>query len=233
MIVFSPPKSLSNQLHLGIVVLLRWQNKITEESLKITCLFLVPIIIMRTPKIWEPHTYPVQLSFFHHQYVYIFDKNKRPWRNSVYKDHKLPMNLNSSNWAQIKMKTGFEMLIFCCGNNIGTKHGLVKVRSAAQLLWTISISSMTQSRIPRFRRNSTGFRTGLKQTPEALLCCCCEQWRFNWAAAWANEQCGLVEPRLSGLNRDSSQLKVGLTSHWCQHSADDISNEPTTSAISR
>ena len=40
---------------------------------------------------------------------------------------KLPENLNSSHWAQIKLETGSEMLILCCRNSISTKQRLVEV----------------------------------------------------------------------------------------------------------
>jgi len=52
--VFSPPISFSNQPYLGVAALLfRCQNKITEESLKITFSLLILITIMRTPKTWD------------------------------------------------------------------------------------------------------------------------------------------------------------------------------------
>jgi len=70
----------------------------------------------------------------------------------VYKDQKLSKNLNGSSWVQISLETRSETLIFCCENNSGTKHELVEVRSAFQLLWNLSSGSGTQSRIQRFTR---------------------------------------------------------------------------------
>jgi len=52
----------------------------------------------------------------------------------VYKDQKLPKNLNGSNWIQIGLEIWSETPIFYCRDCIGTKHGLVEVISAIQLL---------------------------------------------------------------------------------------------------
>ena len=54
--------------------------------------------------------------------------------NSVYKDQKLSKNLNDSNLAQIGLEMRSETLIFCCRDNTDTKHRLVEVGSAAQVL---------------------------------------------------------------------------------------------------
>jgi len=52
----------------------------------------------------------------------------------VYKLRTDPRILKGSSWDQIGLETGFETLIFFCGNSTGTKHELVKVRSVVQLL---------------------------------------------------------------------------------------------------
>jgi len=51
-----------------------------------------------------------------------------------------------------------ETLIFCCKGSTGTKHGLIEVGFAAQVVWILFSGSGAQLRTQRFEQNS-------KQTP--------------------------------------------------------------------
>ena len=66
--------------------------------------------------------------------IYIDHKSKISSKNSM---HKLKNYLRIST-AQTELKSdwkrGPKTLLFCCTNNIGTKHGIVKIRSVVQKL---------------------------------------------------------------------------------------------------
>jgi len=149
MIVFLPPISLSNQLHLGIVtILFSCQGEITEKFFKIIFSLLIPIRIMRTQKKRDSHVHiPFNFLFITISMYRSTTKVKAHGENLVHKDQKLLMNLNGSNWAQLMFETGSETLIFCCRNSTDTKQKLVEVKSAVQMLWTIFSGFRSQSRI--------------------------------------------------------------------------------------
>ena len=134
MAVFHPPVGFSNQPYLGIATLLfKCQNKLTDESFKIAFPLLIPIMIIRTLKIWESRIH-IPFHFLFITISMYISTTKAHGEISVHKDQKLPKNFNSSNWAQIRVEMKYETLIFCCRNSIGTKHILVEVRSAVQML---------------------------------------------------------------------------------------------------
>ena len=126
MAIFSPPISLSNQFHLDIMVLLlRYQNKITEKSFKIV-FSLIPNMIIRTSRIWESHMHISFHFLFITISIYVFPAAvKTHVENSVHKDQKLSKNFNGSNWTQFRLKMWPETLIFFYRNSNDIKHGLV------------------------------------------------------------------------------------------------------------
>jgi len=99
MVVFSLPVSFSNQPHLSIEALLfRCQNKIAKKNFRIYFPLLIPITTMRTPRKNERVVYISCSTFFLSPSVCISaTKVKAHEENSVYKDQKLPENLNGLN----------------------------------------------------------------------------------------------------------------------------------------
>jgi len=73
---------------------------------------------------------------------------------------RLPKNLSCSNWTQIRLKMGSEMLT-------GTKQRLVKVKSIVPRTF-LGISG-TQSYIQRFKRNANQTLNG-REMASGLLC---------------------------------------------------------------
>jgi len=127
-------------------------------------------MIIRAPKIWNSRIY-ISFNFLIFSIsIYVSStKVKAHGENSVYKGQKLPKNLNGSNWTQIGLESGPEMLIFCCRNSTGTKQKLVEVKSNVQLPWTFFNISGTQSRIQRFKRKAN--RTPDEQEMTSGLLC--------------------------------------------------------------
>ena len=105
MVVFPPIISFSNKLHLGIVVLFRSQNKITEENFKIAFSLLIPIMIIRTLKTWNSRIHISSNFLFITISKYVSaTKVKSHDKNSV---HKFRNYLRISK-ARTRVKSGWK-----------------------------------------------------------------------------------------------------------------------------
>jgi len=90
---------------------------------------------MRILKIWESRMHIPFHFLFITISIYVFTAEvKTHVENLVHNDQRLPKNLNGSNCTRIGLEMRLETLIFCCMNRFGTKHGLVEVKSVAQML---------------------------------------------------------------------------------------------------
>jgi len=88
----------------------------------------------------------------------------------VHKNQRLPKNLSGSHWTQIGLKIWLEILIFFCMDSTDTKHGLVEVESAAQVLWNLFSTSGAQSRTQCFKQRSERNPNGPETDFESKLC---------------------------------------------------------------
>jgi len=138
--------SFSIQLYLGITTLLLWcQEEITEKIFKMIFSLFISVTIIWTPKIRDSRIH-IPFNFLIITIsIYIF--HKIPWINyQCIKIRSYPRILTAQIGLKSGWKRGPETPLFCYMNNTDTKHKLVEVRSAVQLLQTLLCGSNALNR---------------------------------------------------------------------------------------